>query len=44
MKPLKAGDPRAVGDIALRGRLGEGGMGTVYFGVSAGRRSRSRSR
>ena len=34
MKPLKAGDPRAVGDIELRGRLGEGGMGTVYFGVS----------
>ncbi len=34
MKPLKAGDPRAVGDIELCGRLGEGGMGTVYFGVT----------
>ena len=34
MKPLKSGDPRHVGDIALRGRLGEGGMGTVYFGVT----------
>ena len=34
MKPLKSGDPHMAGDIALRGRLGEGGMGTVYFGVS----------
>jgi serine/threonine protein kinase len=34
MKPLKSGDPATVGDIALRGRVGEGGMGTVYFGVS----------
>jgi len=33
MKPLKSGDPHMAGDIALRGRLGEGGMGTVYFGV-----------
>ena len=34
MKPLKSGDPHMAGDIALRGRLGEGGMGTVYFGVT----------
>jgi serine/threonine protein kinase len=33
MKPCKPGDPDKIGDIALRGRLGEGGMGTVYFGV-----------
>jgi eukaryotic-like serine/threonine-protein kinase len=34
MKPLKSGDPDKIGGIALRGRLGEGGMGTVYFGVT----------
>jgi eukaryotic-like serine/threonine-protein kinase len=34
MKPLKSGDPATLGGIALRGRLGEGGMGTVYFGVT----------
>ena len=34
MKPLKSGDPAKIGGIALRGRLGEGGMGTVYFGVT----------
>ena len=34
MKPLKLGDPVKMGGIALRGRLGEGGMGTVYFGVT----------
>jgi serine/threonine protein kinase len=34
MKPLKPGDPAKIGDIELRGRLGEGGMGTVYFGVT----------
>jgi serine/threonine protein kinase len=34
MKPLKPGDPAKIGSIALRGRLGEGGMGTVYFGVT----------
>ena len=33
MKPLKAGDPDIMGGIALRGRLGEGGMGTVFYGV-----------
>ena len=34
MKPLKSGDPDMIGDVLLRGRLGEGGMGTVYFGVT----------
>ena len=34
MKPLKPGDPVKMGGIVLRGRLGEGGMGTVYFGVA----------
>lgn len=34
MKPLESGDPDKIGGIALRGRLGEGGMGTVYFGVT----------
>ncbi len=34
MKPLKSGDPGRIGGIVLRGRLGEGGMGTVYFGLT----------
>ena len=34
MKSLKSSDPRQVGDIRLSGRLGQGGMGTVYFGVT----------
>ena len=34
MKTLKSADPRQVGDIRLSGRLGQGGMGTVYFGVT----------
>jgi len=32
--PLKAADPTELGGIDLRGRLGRGGMGTVYFGVT----------
>ncbi|MFF4330417.1 protein kinase [Streptomyces sp. NPDC001591] len=35
--PLEAEDPRRIGDIALAGRLGAGGMGRVYLGVSQGR-------
>lgn len=37
MDPLKPTDPRRIGDIALYGRLGQGGMGLVFFGVSAER-------
>lgn len=34
MKPLLATDPPAVGEFALLGRLGAGGMGQVYLGVT----------
>jgi Protein kinase domain len=38
MKALAADDPRLIGEFRLRGRLGEGGMGRVYLGLSpAGR-------
>src|SRR5271163_15583 len=38
MKALTADDPRLLGEFRLRGRLGEGGMGRVYLGLSpAGR-------
>jgi serine/threonine protein kinase len=38
MRALAADDPRVVGEYRLRGRLGEGGMGRVYLGLSpAGR-------
>ncbi|HEY7484191.1 MAG TPA: protein kinase [Streptosporangiaceae bacterium] len=31
-RPLRAGDPTTVGAYAIQGRIGEGGMGTVYLG------------
>ncbi|WP_433472792.1 serine/threonine-protein kinase [Spirillospora sp. CA-142024] len=34
MKPLEPADPREIGGIELHGRLGQGGMGVVYFGVT----------
>ncbi|WP_131743003.1 serine/threonine-protein kinase, partial [Actinomadura roseirufa] len=40
IRPLEPADPRVVGGHALLGRLGSGGMGTVYLGtdpVSGGR-------
>ncbi|WTU36350.1 protein kinase [Streptomyces sp. NBC_00069] len=36
--PLLSDDPREVGRHLLTARLGEGGMGTVYLGLSPGRR------
>jgi predicted Ser/Thr protein kinase len=33
MQPLREDDPRAVSQYVLSGRLGEGGMGTVYLGA-----------
>ena len=35
-QPLHPHDPRSVGDYTLTGRLGSGGMGTVYLGHRAG--------
>ncbi|MBO2443353.1 serine/threonine-protein kinase [Actinomadura nitritigenes] len=40
IRPLEPADPRTVGGLTLLGRLGSGGMGTVYLGtdpVSGGR-------
>lgn len=34
MESLNRADPVELGGIALRGRLGQGGMGVVYFGVT----------
>ncbi|MCW2500172.1 MAG: hypothetical protein JWN87_1848 [Frankiales bacterium] len=35
LAPLRQGDPAQVGPCRLLGRLGQGGMGTVYLGVLA---------
>ncbi|WP_405991924.1 protein kinase domain-containing protein [Streptomyces sp. NBC_00986] len=34
MTPLNTGDPESIGGYTLLGRLGSGGMGVVYLGVS----------
>ncbi|WP_019631932.1 WD40 repeat domain-containing serine/threonine protein kinase [Actinomadura atramentaria] len=38
MEPLGPGDPRQIGPYRLTGRLGAGGMGQVFLGVSRGGR------
>ena len=38
MEALQPGDPGMVGHYRLTGRLGEGGMGRVYLGLSPGGR------
>ncbi|GII75678.1 hypothetical protein Sru01_06600 [Sphaerisporangium rufum] len=36
MQPLDRSDPVEIGPVTLRGRLGSGGMGRVYYGVTEG--------
>jgi eukaryotic-like serine/threonine-protein kinase len=38
VRELKPSDPRQIGPYRLLGRLGEGGMGRVFLGLSAGGR------
>jgi len=38
VRELQPGDPRLIGPYRLLGQLGEGGMGRVYLGLSAGGR------
>ncbi|WP_131831033.1 serine/threonine-protein kinase [Frankia sp. CcI49] len=38
VSPLTSDDPRVIGPFRIRGRLGAGGMGTVYLGHSPDRR------
>ncbi|MFG3258445.1 protein kinase [Streptomyces sp. NPDC048172] len=35
MEPLRASDPRQIGEYRLLGRLGDGGMGSVYLAQSS---------
>jgi serine/threonine protein kinase len=39
LAPLSADDPREVGPYRLQGRIGAGGMGTVYLGFGADSRA-----
>ncbi|MFV2196575.1 serine/threonine-protein kinase [Nocardiopsis sp. LOL_012] len=36
LEPLAAGDPATIGPYVLSGKLGSGGMGTVYLGSAGG--------
>ena len=38
LRELQPGDPRVIGPYRLLGRLGDGGMGQVFLGLSAGGR------